>query len=152
MAAVILLQAHGLGAGVMVREVEDVADFCPSPSVDALVVIAHHEKVRSLGGHGAQPTELSHIRVLEFVHQEPFPQVTIHSHGARMLLEELHRTEDQVAKVERICPFEALFVIFANLRDIYADKLGRKHGIAGAQPVVLGPGKPPQDALNLRDF
>ena len=68
--AVILFQPHHLGAGVVLLETQDVADFGPAPAVDGLVVVAHATDVVMAPRQKAKPQILGHVGILVFVHED----------------------------------------------------------------------------------
>jgi hypothetical protein len=67
--AVVLLQAHHLGVGIVALEALDVLHPRAAPAIDRLVVVAHQEEVVPVPGQQAQPGVLDGIGILELVHQ-----------------------------------------------------------------------------------
>ena len=49
-AAVVLLQLHQLGFGIILFKVQNIADIRATPAVNALVRIAHHAQIMMLAG------------------------------------------------------------------------------------------------------
>ena len=68
--AIVLLQANYLGAGKILLEAQDVADFGSAPAIDGLVLIANGAQVASLARQPIQQLVLDAVGVLVFVHQD----------------------------------------------------------------------------------
>src|SRR3546814_20970039 len=67
------LQADHLGAGEIVLEAQDVADFAATPAVDRLIVIADAAEVLVALRQEPQPEVLRHVGVLVLVDQAVAP-------------------------------------------------------------------------------
>ena len=162
--AVVLLQEHGRGVGVVDLEVEDVADVGAAEGVDRLVGVTHDAQLRRCqptrrGGLGVahqrsvvaardragRAGELAHqdvlrvVGVLVLVDQdvpEPAPVVL---GDLRERLEQRHRRHDEVVEVEGVGLAEPFLVAGVGLGDLLV-VLGDR----------LGPGALPVDQLVLQ--
>ena len=105
--AVVLLQLHDRGVGIVALEVEDVAHVGAAPAVDGLVVVAHHAEVAVLLRERLDPQVLGAVGVLVLVDEQVAPALLVVGQHRRRLLEEPHRLEEQVVEVERAGGLEA---------------------------------------------
>ena len=68
--AVVLLEDHDPGIGVVGLEVEDVFDVGAPPVVDRLIIVSYDTEVVVAGGQKTEQPVLGVVRVLVLVHQE----------------------------------------------------------------------------------
>jgi hypothetical protein len=68
--AIILLQTHHLGVGIVALEALDVLHPGPAPAIDGLIIVAHQEEMVPVPGQQAQPGVLDGIGILELIHQD----------------------------------------------------------------------------------
>ena len=65
--AVVLFELHDRGVGVVLLELQNVADVGSSPPVDRLIIISHHADVAVPFGQRADDEILGAIRILVLV-------------------------------------------------------------------------------------
>ena len=68
--AVVLLQAHHLGPGEVLLEMQNILDGGPPELVDALVIVAHHAQVAAALGQQTDKPVLGVVSVLVLVHHQ----------------------------------------------------------------------------------
>ena len=68
--AVVLLELDDLHFWKMLFHVEQVRDFCPAPSINALVIITHDTEIPMLSRERLYQLELRRVGVLVFVHHD----------------------------------------------------------------------------------
>ncbi len=100
--AVVLLQAHGTGVGVVLLEVEDVLDVRASPGIDGLVVVAHDHEVAVLGREQVGDGVLDMVGVLVLVDADVLEAVLVLGEHVRMLGEKLEGLDEQVVEVHGV--------------------------------------------------
>ncbi len=66
--AIVLLELHRGGIGVILFEFQDVADVSTAPRVDGLIIVSYHHDIAALCCEELGDGVLSVIRVLVFVH------------------------------------------------------------------------------------
>ena len=85
-AAIVLLELHHLGLGVVALEFQDVAQVGAAPRIDGLVVVAHHHDVAALGGEQLGDGVLGAVGVLVLVHHEVAEAVLVGLAHVRVVL------------------------------------------------------------------
>ena len=98
--AIVLLEAHDLGARIVVLEVEDVADVGAPPLVDRLVAVADDAHVAMLGGEQPDDAVLRAVRVLVLVDEHVAPEAAVVGEDVRNLGEEADHQQQQVVEVD----------------------------------------------------
>jgi len=101
-AAVVLLELHHHGVGVVTLEVEDVADVRTAPGEDRLVVVADDGEVLTEPREVPQQHVLRTVRVLVFVHQDVREAVLPALQGAIADLEQAAREQEEVVEVDGV--------------------------------------------------
>ena len=107
-AAVVLLQLHHLGLGVVALEFQDVAQVGAAPRIDGLVVVAHHHDVAALGGEQLGDGVLGAVGVLVLVHHEVAEAVLIGLAHVRVVLQQQVAVQKKVVEVEGVGCAQAL--------------------------------------------
>ena len=100
--AVVLLQADGTHAAILLLKAEDVLDIGTPEAVDALVVVAHHADVLIAACQQTGQQVLQVVGVLILVHQyvAELPLIVLPHLGAA--LQQLHRQQNDIVKVQRV--------------------------------------------------
>ena len=106
--AVVLLQAHGLGVGIVLLEVEDVLDVGATPRVNGLIVVAHDHEVAVLGGEEVRDGVLDVVGVLVLVHADVLEAVLVLCEHVRVLGKKLEGLDQQVVEVHGVGALQAL--------------------------------------------
>ena len=133
--AVVLLQPDHPGALEVALEAQDVAHLGPAPAIDRLVVVAHAADVAVLGGEQAQPQVLGDIGVLVLIDQDVFEPLLVVGEHVRVVLEDLHHMQQQVAEIDRVEGLQARLVGGVELA---AAAVGEAAFVAGHLPGPLG--------------
>ena len=100
--AVVLLQAHHLGPGEVLLEMQNVLDGGPPELVDALVVVAHHAQVAAALGQQTDKPVLGVVGVLVLVHHQVAEAVLVVLQHVGAGLEQAHGVDDEVVKVHGV--------------------------------------------------
>ena len=99
---VVLLETNGAGAGVLLFKIEDVLNVGAAETVDALVIVAHHADVaiapRQQGGQAI----LQMVGVLILVDQHVAETAAIVFPHFPILLQQMHRLQNQIIEVQRV--------------------------------------------------
>jgi hypothetical protein len=88
--------------GVVLLEVQDVADVGLAPTIDRLVGVADDEKVAVLGGEGGDEDVLDAVGVLVLVDQDVAEALLVAFEQGRHLVEELDRQSEEVVEIDRV--------------------------------------------------
>ena len=113
---VVALQPDDLGAGEDRLELEDVADVGPPPSIDALIVVAHHHEVAVRTRQQVQQPELGMVGVLVFVHQQEGESVRVPVQDVGTGLQQLHRLHQQIVEVEGVLARQSSLILGVHQR------------------------------------
>ena len=98
-AAIILLEAHRVGLGKILAEVEDVPDVGAAPAVDRLVIVADHAQVAVATGELLHELVLRAIGVLVLIHKDVLEPAPIFLQLRGAVGEHAHRQHEQVVEV-----------------------------------------------------
>ena len=90
-AAVVLLQLHQLGLGIILFKVQNIANIRPAPAVNALVRIAHHAQIAVLAGQKLCQKILHMVGILILVHHDVIKFILIFFPCLGNLLQEAQR-------------------------------------------------------------
>ena len=150
-AAVILLQPDGAAVFILLLKAEDVLNGGAPELVNALVVVAHHTDVAPAPcqQRGEQILQVVGILILVDQHilEAPLPVCPY----ILLLLQQLHREEDQVVKVHGVGREHPAHILAVNLSDADAADVPALSGavqiVSGADAAVLGPADFPQHGL-----
>ena len=107
-AAVVLLQLHHLGLGVVAFEFQDVTQVGAAPGVDGLVVVAHHHDVAVLGGEQLGDGVLGAVGVLVLVHHEIAEAVLVGLAHVLVVLQQQVAVQKKVVEIEGVGRAQAL--------------------------------------------
>ena len=97
---VILLQPDHSRTLILLFEAEDILNIGAAKAVDTLVVIAHHADIAVSPRQQAGQQILQMIGILIFVHQHITELPLIVLAHLRMALQQLHRQQNDVVKVQ----------------------------------------------------
>jgi hypothetical protein len=105
--AIVLLQPDHLGAGKILLEAQDVADFGAAPAIDRLVVVADAADVAAMSvrirrRQQAQPEILGDIGVLILVDEDVAEEAAIAGQHVRVRLEDAHHMQQQIAEIDGV--------------------------------------------------
>ncbi len=137
--AVVALEPHDARLGIVLLEVEDVADVGAAPGVDRLVRVAHHAQVAVLAGELVHQLVLHAVGVLVLVHQHVLPAAAVVLEHLGEALEELHGLQQQVAEVEGVRVGEQALVGGVELGGLLGLEVLRALGRLGGQAAVVLP-------------
>src|ERR1019366_1813118 len=115
--AVVLLQANGLGVGVVVFEIQDVADIGATPAVDGLVFVAHHADIAMLFGEQAHQIVLGAVGILILVDHDVAEPPVVGLAGGIVVLQQADRLQQQVVEIERVGVAQRFFVLLEERGD-----------------------------------
>ena len=108
--AVVAFEPDHLGAGEVALVAQDVVHFGAAPAVDRLVVVADAADVVRALGQKTQPQILDDVGVLILVDQDEAEPLVIVSEYVRVLAQQRHRLEQQVAEVDGVQNLEARLI------------------------------------------
>ena len=140
--AVVLFQAHHLGAGEPLGEGEKAIHVGAPKAIDRLVVVAHHAQVAARPVQDAQQLELGLVGVLELVDQDyakPFLHRLAHLGVAA---QQGRRQQDEVAEVDAVEVGEATLVAGVQARHRKRRAAHRGQVAVRSDAAVLGRGDP----------
>ena len=126
--AVVLLELHHRSAGVVLLEVEDVADVGAAPRVDGLVVVAHHHEVLVLAGQKARDLVLGAVRVLILVDADVAEALLVLLENVGVVAQEAIGVDEQVVEVHGVGAGQAALKLLIHAR---SHLLGRGVGTSG---------------------
>ena len=113
-AAVVLLQLHRGARGVVLLELQDVADVGATPAVNGLVVVAHHHDVAVLRGKQARDFVLRMVGVLILVHHDVAEAQLVGFQHVGVVFQQQVRVQKQVIEVKRVGLLQALLQTFVH--------------------------------------
>ncbi len=161
--AVVLFELDDGRVGVVLLEVEDVADVRAPPCVDRLVGIADDAEIAVARRELADQPVLHAVRVLVFVDEHVGVLTAVVLEHPRMRSEEFRGEQQQVSEVERLGVGELALILRVEPRDLLlveilrlARRGGRKQ--PGVLPLVDLPPDPARvvdlriEALRLEHF
>ena len=102
--AVIQLQVNLAGVGVILLEIEDVADVGLTPAIDRLIGVADDEEVAVPFGERGDEHVLHPVGVLVLVDHNVQEALLIAFQQVRRCLEEVDRLGEQIVEIERVGP------------------------------------------------
>ena len=97
---IVIFQADHRGLGPIVFEIQYVANFRSSPSIDGLIIIANHAKVAVIDRERSDDTVLATVRILIFVNEHVIVFPGLDFPNRFIVLKQLFRTNEQVIKVK----------------------------------------------------
>ncbi len=115
---VVLVEDHHPGVGIVLLELEDVADVCATKPVDALVGVTHHAEVAVLLGEPPKQHVLGMVGVLVLVHQHMEESVLVLGEDVWKGTKELDRHHDQIVEIHRRRLEEPLLVEPVHVGDL----------------------------------
>ena len=98
--AVVLLEVHDMGVGVVLAELEDVADVGSAEAIDGLVVVAHDRDVAVLRRQQVDEDVLRAVGVLVLVDEDVAEAIPPLGEGLGVGAEELGELHQQVVEVK----------------------------------------------------
>ena len=107
-AAVVLFELHRMAIGIILLELENVADVGAAPRVNGLVVIAHDHDVFVLLRQKPGDRVLSMVRILIFVHHDVAKALLVGLENVGMVLQQQVCIYEQVIEVEGVRGAQAL--------------------------------------------
>ena len=113
--AVVLFQPDHLCAGEILFKPQDIAHLGTAPAVDRLVVIADAADVFMPRGQEPQPEVLGDVGILIFVHEDVAEPAVVLRQKVRVILENLHAVQQEVAKIDRVQLLEAGLILIVKL-------------------------------------
>ena len=131
-AAVVLLQLHRGALRVVLLELQDVADVGATPTVNGLVVVAHHHDVAVLGGQKARDLVLRVVGVLVLVDHDVAETQLIGLEHVGVVLQQQVRVQQQVVEVEGVGLLQAFLKLLVHARGHLA------HRVVGLLGEVTG--------------
>ncbi len=156
--AIVSLQPDHLGAGEVLLEAQDVADFGPAPAVDRLVVVADTGDVLVAACEQAQPEILGDVGVLIFVDEDGAEPPLVLCQHVRVAREQGQPMEEQVAEVAGVQGRQPLLVGGIELDPLAQREvagLRRRHlivAIAAILPALDGADQKPRWPAPLVEF
>ncbi len=136
-AAVILLQPDDFGVGIIVIEVENIADLGPSPAVDRLIIIADHAEVIFRADQQLHKPILNPVGILKLIDQQVPEALLPAPPDLRMLFKQTHGQQQQVAEIDSIGVFQALLIKGVQLGQLAL--IGPLPGqLLGGQTTIFG--------------
>ncbi len=137
--AVVLLQLHHAGVGVVLLEVQDVLDVGAAPRVDGLVVVAHHHEVAVELGQPLGDEVLHMVGVLVLVHRDLDEAPLVAGQHLGVPLEQEERVHEQVVEVHGVGHHEAALELGVDPGRLLGGGVGRLGGhLVGVHHGVLG--------------
>ena len=100
--AVVLLEFHCMAVGIVLLELEDVADVGTAPRVNGLVVVAHDHDVFVLLRQKPGDSILRMVRVLIFIHHDVTEALLVCLEHIGVVLQQQIRVHEQVIEVESV--------------------------------------------------
>ena len=97
--------------GEILFEAQDVANLCPAPTINRLVVVPHAADVLMPCRQQAQPHVLCHVCILILVHQNIFEPALVLLQYVFVVLEDRHHVQQQVTEVAGVQLFQARLVL-----------------------------------------
>ena len=146
--AVVLLELHHLGVGVVLLEVQDVLDVGATPGVDGLVVVAHDHEVAAGGGQHVRDLVLDVVGVLVLVHADLHEAVLVLLEHIGVVPQQAVRVDEQVIEVHGVGTLETnlqLAVDAGSSRE--RRRVGQALELVGQHEGVLGAGDLGADAV-----
>ena len=131
-AAVVLLQLHRGALGVVLLELQDVADVGATPAVNGLVVVAHHHDVAVLLGQKARDLVLRVVGVLVLVDHDVAEAQLIGLEHVGVVLQQQVRVQQQIVEVEGVGLLQAFLKLLVHARGHLA------HRVVGLLGEVTG--------------
>ena len=143
--AVIFLEAHHEGAGKVFAELVDVLHLGAAPTVDALVVVAHHERRATWPRDQPQPLVLQGVGVLELVHQHVRETLAIVGEYIRVVAQQFVAAQQQFGEVHHARLAAARFVFFVDADELATRRVTVVLQVFRALAFVLAPIDEPRD-------
>ena len=139
--AIILLQTHDGGLGIVALKREDVADVGSAKGVDALRVVAHDTDVFMLRREHLGQGILGAVGILVFVDVEVRPTLLVFLQDLRFLLEEFDGMEQEVVEVDGVGAAEGLLIGSVEERGFFLRQRSGHAGVGfGRDHLVFGAG------------
>ena len=98
--AVVLLQADDLGLRKIFFKLENIADVCPAPGVNRLILVAYRAHVVPCAGQHTHQFVLRAVGVLIFVYQDVPKTPVVVFVDFRHSFQQTHGLEQQIVEVE----------------------------------------------------
>ena len=108
--AIVLLQSDGAGAGVLLFKIKDILNVGTAETIDTLVIVAHHTDVAIAAGQQGRQTILQMVGILILVNQHIAKTPAIVIPHFSILLQQMHRLQNQIIEVQRIGTAEPIRV------------------------------------------
>ena len=113
-AAVVLLQLHHLRFRIILFEVQNIADVCTAPAINALVSIAHHADIVMLSCENLRQQILRMVGVLILVDHNIIKFILILVAYLFVLLEKTQRQQQQVVEIDSVISLQLLLISSIN--------------------------------------
>ena len=140
--AVVLLQAHHLGAGEALGKGQEPVHVRAAKAVDRLVIVAHHAQVVGRLVQFPEELELGVVGVLKLIHQhhaKPLPHLRAR---LRVVLQQGQRKQDQVAEVGGVQLRQTGLIAGVDALHGKRRTAQRRQLGVRSEPAVLGGGDP----------
>ena len=114
--AIVPFQPHDLRAGKVLFKTQDVANLCPAPAIDRLIIIANTTDILAFAflaalGQQAQPEILRDVGILILIDQDILEQMAIALQHFGVLGKDRQIVQQQIAKVTGIQGTKPLLIL-----------------------------------------
>ena len=132
--AVVLFEADGGKAGVVVFQLQDIFDARATPAVDGLIVITNDEELRATRAELLDKAVLQGVGVLKFVHEDALETLLVVAQYVGVVGKEFDSEQEQFGEVHRALLAAEAFVIGVEIAhsDVGRVRIGRDVGRAQA--------------------
>ncbi len=96
-------------------QIEQVGNLGPAPTVDALIVIAHHAEIAMSGRQEIDQLELRCVRILIFIDHDITIALPAGFEHFGMLFKELQDEQNQVVKINRVAGAQGRLVLLLDM-------------------------------------
>ena len=139
---VVLLQADGAAAPVLLFKAEDIFNGSAPEAVDALVVVTYHADVLIFPRQQGSEQVLHVVGILVLIHQNIAEFLLVIPADLLVLLQKLNGDIDNVVKVQGIVFLQLGLVLFIGPGNVFGPDIagilgGLKHLSGGDHPVLL---------------
>jgi hypothetical protein len=148
--AIVELEVDLPGVGIILLEVEDIADISLPPAVDRLIGVTDDEEVAVSLGQRRDENVLDAVRVLVLVDEDVLKALLVALQQVRRLLEKVNRLRQQIVEVERVRPAQEPLVLLEDAGDdLLIVRLCQVARLVWRDELALGRGDAPQEAPGL---
>ena len=143
--AIVFLEAHHERAGKVFAELVDVFHLGTTPAVNALVVVAHHERRTARARNEPQPLVLQRVGVLEFVDQHVREAVAVVREDIGMVAQEFIAAQQQFGEVHHARLAATRLVFFVDADELAARGVAVVFQMLGALAFIFAAVDEPGD-------